>query len=81
MSAKVCPLYYGEGATGAEEQGSSIIALVDRYTRDRPPHGVFTIDASGEAVLLLFGFQGEGRLCPARLPCATDNHALTPDGH
>jgi hypothetical protein len=41
MSAKVCPLYHGEGGIGAEEQGSSIIALVDRYTRDRPPHGVF----------------------------------------
>jgi hypothetical protein len=63
MSAKVCPFYYGEGGTAAEEQGSSIIALVDRYARDRPPHRVFTIDVSGEAVLLLFGFQQEGGLC------------------
>jgi hypothetical protein len=62
MSAEIRPLYHGEGGTGAEEQGGSMIALVDCYTRALP-YGVFTIDASGEEVPLLFSFQEQGELC------------------
>lgn len=43
---------------------------------------MFTIDASGEAVLLLFGFQGEGGLCldPAA-PQADRRPGETTDGY
>src|SRR5215218_1619274 len=39
-----------------------MIALVDCYTRALP-YGVFTIDASGEEVLLLFSFQEQREFC------------------